>query len=237
MADAWEICMRILVADDHQLFRSGLSLLLSNIYDDVTVVEAVDIEAALARIESEAPVDLVLLDVDMPGMEGMAGLPLILERVPETPVVIISAIENSEEVFRAIGMGARGYILKSSSEHVLQHAISLAMSGETYIPSGIFMDSSGRFTGGGTESGWNGDPGIPLSRLTPRQRDVLTCLMDGSPNKEIARELGLLESTVKAHVKAILKKLGAANRTQASMIASRHGMMPHRAKDGTYSAG
>ena len=228
--------MRILVADDHQLFRSGLGLLLSNIYDDVTIVEAVDIESALTRIDSEAPVDLVLLDVDMPGMEGMNGLRHILERIPGTPVVMISAIENSEDVFRAIGMGARGYILKSSSEHVLQHAISLAMSGETYIPSGIFLDSSGQLTGGGTESARNDTPGNPLSRLTARQRDVLTRLMDGSPNKEIARELGLLESTVKAHVKAILKKLGAANRTQASMIASRHGLSPHQTTGGTYSA-
>ncbi len=227
--------MRILVADDHQLFRSGLGLLLSNIHDDVTIIEAVDIESALTRIDSEAPVDLVLLDVDMPGMEGMNGLRHILERIPGTPVVMISAIENSEDVFRAISMGARGYILKSSSEHVLQHAISLAMSGETYIPSGIFLDSSGRFTGGGTESARNDNPGNPLSRLTARQRDVLTRLMDGSPNKEIARELGLLESTVKAHVKAILKKLGATNRTQASMIASRHGLVPHRANDETYT--
>lgn len=227
--------MRILVADDHQLFRSGLGLLLSNIHDDVTIVEAVDIESALTRIDSEAPVDLVLLDVDMPGMEGMNGLRHILERIPGTPVVMISAIENSEDVFRAISMGARGYILKSSSEHVLQHAISLAMSGETYIPSGIFLDSSGRFTGGGTEAAPNDNPGNPLSRLTARQRDVLTRLMDGSPNKEIARELGLLESTVKAHVKAILKKLGATNRTQASMIASRHGLVPHRANDETYT--
>jgi DNA-binding NarL/FixJ family response regulator len=115
MAIAWRIAVRILVVDDHQLFRSGLSLLLSNIYDDVTVVEAVDIETALARIDSEAPLDLVLLDVAMPGMAGMIGLRQILERVPATPVVMISAIENSEDVFRAIGMGARGYILKSSS--------------------------------------------------------------------------------------------------------------------------
>jgi DNA-binding NarL/FixJ family response regulator len=230
--------VRILVADDHQLFRSGLSLLLSNIYDDVTVLEAVDIESALVRIDSEAPLDLVLLDVAMPGMEGMIGLRLILDRIPETPVVMISAIENSEEVFRAIGMGARGYILKSSSEHVLEHAISLAMSGETYIPSGVFLDSGGRLIAPGGAASHDYDPSNPLSQLTPRQRDVLACMMDGSPNKEIARELGLLESTVKAHVKAILKKLGAANRTQASMIASRYGMAPEgREKGGTYPAG
>ncbi|MBE9558425.1 MAG: response regulator transcription factor [Proteobacteria bacterium] len=230
--------MRILVADDHQLFRSGLSLLLSNIYDDVTVVEAVDIETALARIDSEKPFDLVLLDVAMPGMEGMVGLRLIVERIPETPVVMLSAIENSEDVFRAIRMGARGYILKSSSEHVLEHAISLAMSGETYIPSGIFMDRQGHLVTPGSPVVNDYDPANPLNQLTVRQRDVLARMMDGSPNKEIARELGLLESTVKAHVKAILKKLGAANRTQASMIASRHGLEPeHLSRDGTNSGG
>jgi len=238
MAVAWGVAVRILVADDHQLFRSGLSLLLSNIYDDVTVAEAVDVETALALIDSEKPFDLVLLDVAMPGMEGMEGLRLILERVSDTRVVMLSAIENSEDVFRAIRMGARGYILKSSSEHVLEHAISLAMTGETYIPSGIFMDRQGHLVTPGTAARNDYDPANPLSQLTARQRDVLACMMGGSPNKEIARELGLLESTVKAHVKAILKKLGAANRTQASMIASRHGLEPEDGnRDETCSGG
>lgn len=225
--------MRILVVDDHQLFRSGLSLLLSNIYHDVAVAEAVDIESALARIDEDPAFDLVLLDVAMPGMKRMKGLRRLLDRIPETPVVMLSAIEDSDEVFRAIRMGARGYILKSSSEQVLQHAISLAMSGETYIPSGIFLDSGGRLLQPGHPGSGTIDPSNPLSRLTPRQRDVLACMMDGSPNKEIARKLGLLESTVKAHVKAILKKLGAANRTQASMIASKHGLK----QSGAFSAG
>jgi DNA-binding NarL/FixJ family response regulator len=232
--------MRILVADDHQLFRSGLSLLLSNIYQDVTVAQAFDVEAALERIDNDEPFDLVLLDVAMPGMEVMDGLRSILDRVPGTPVVMLSAIENSDEVFRAIRMGARGYILKSSSEKVLQHAISLAMSGETYIPSGIFLDSSGRIVAPEKPNRASYDAGNPLNQLTQRQRDVLARMMGGSPNKEIARELGLLESTVKAHVKTILKKLGAANRTHASMIASRHGLVPEAEiadRAGGYSAG
>jgi len=229
--------VRILVVDDHQLFRSGLSLLLSKIYDDVAVLEAVDIDSALARIESEMPFDLVLLDVAMPGMEGMDGLRLVREQIPETPIVMLSAIEDSEDVFRTIRMGARGYILKSSNEHVLEHAISLAMSGETYIPSGIFMDSGGRLLAPAGMAEVRFDSANPLSQLTPRQRDVLACMMDGSPNKEIARGLGLLESTVKAHVKAILRKLGATNRTQASMIASRHGLISGTKKTGHYSVG
>jgi len=229
--------VRILVVDDHQLFRSGLNLLLSKIYDDVVVSEAVDVDSALARIDSEMPFDLVLLDVAMPGMEGMDGLRLVRERIPEIPIVMLSAIEDSEDVFRAIRMGARGYILKSSSEHVLEHAISLAMSGETYIPSGIFMDSGGRLLAPAGIAEMRFESANPLSQLTPRQRDVLACMMDGSPNKEIARGLGLLESTVKAHVKAILRKLGASNRTQASMIASRHGLSSGTKKTGHYSVG
>lgn len=229
--------MRILVVDDHHLFRAGLNLLLSKIYDDVAVSEASDIDSALACIDSEMPFDLVLLDVAMRGMEGMEGLRLVRDRIPETPIVMLSAIEDSEDVFRAIRMGVRGYILKSSSEHVLEHAISLAMSGETYIPSGIFMDSGGRLLAQAGMRGKLFDSANPLSQLTPRQRDVLACMMDGSPNKEIARGLGLLESTVKAHVKAILKKLGAANRTQASMIASRHGLDSGAKKAGNYPVG
>jgi len=216
--------VRILVVDDHQLFRSGLGLLLSNIYADVEISEAGDIDSALGRIAGKPAFDLILLDVAMPGMQGMEGLQQLLEQAPGTPVVMLSAIESSDEVFKAIRMGARGYILKSSNEHVLEHAISLAMSGETYIPSGIFMDSGGRLLAPTGTPGNRFDSANPLSLLTPRQRDVLACMMDGSPNKEIARGLGLLESTVKAHVKAILKKLGAANRTQASMIASQHGL-------------
>lgn len=216
--------MRILIVDDHQLFRSGLVLLLSKIYEDVTVSEAVDPETALARIAAEPAFDLVLLDVAMPGMEELEGLQRIIDRMPSVPVVMLSAVEDSDQVFRAIGMGARGYILKASSEKVLQHAISLAMSGETYIPSGVFVADGGRLRPTGDALIHAAPVTGPLAVLTDRQRDVLACMMDGSPNKEIARELGLLESTVKAHVKAILKKLGAANRTQASMIATECGL-------------
>lgn len=216
--------VHILAVDDHQLFRSGLSLLLSNIYDGVTVSEAVDVDSALARIAGDPTIDLVLLDVAMPGMDEMEGLRRIVEQAPEIPVVMLSAIEDREDVFRTIRMGARGYILKSSSEQVLEHAISLALSGETYIPPGVVMDAGGHLLPPVGKGRSRFDPANPLSRLTPRQCDVLARMMGGSRNKEIAQELGLLESTVKAHVKAVLKKLGATNRTQASMIAAQNGM-------------
>ena len=216
--------MRILIVDDHRLFRAGVSLLLSNIYDGVHVSEAKDIDTALERLDDDGAFDLVLLDLAMPGMEDLDGLRRVRERIPDTPVVMLSAVEEGRDVMRAIQMGARGYILKSASEQVLQHAISLALSGETYIPAGVFLDSDGRLFApdGGPGDGIGSDN--PLSVLTARQKEVLVCMMRGSSNKEIARDLGLLESTVKAHVKAVLKKLGAANRTQASMLGTRYGL-------------
>lgn len=224
--------MRILIADDHRLFRAGVSLLLSNIYDSVDVSEARDIETALERLEDEGGFDLVLLDLAMPGMEDMDGLRRVRERMPDTPVVILSAVEESREVMQAIELGARGYILKSASEQVLEHAISLALSGEIYIPAGVFLGSNGRLFAPDGRGGDGSGRDNPLSVLTARQKEVLVCMMRGSSNKEIARELGLFESTVKAHVKAVLRKLGAANRTQASMMGTRYGLAPASGRAG-----
>lgn len=219
--------MHILVVDDHRLFRAGVSLLLSNLYEGVEVTEAEDIKTALERLDASGTFDLVLLDLAMPGMENLEGLQRVRERIPETPIVMLSAVEDGRDVAQAIQMGARGYILKSASEQVLQHAISLALSGETYIPAGVFLDSDRRLVAPGDGDGEQSDSGGPLSILTARQREVLRCMMRGSSNKEIAHDLGLLESTVKAHVKAVLKKLGAANRTQASMMGTQYGLAVH----------
>ncbi|MDH3473614.1 MAG: response regulator transcription factor [Rhodospirillales bacterium] len=220
--------MRILIVDDHRLFRSGLALLLSRIYGDPEVVQAGDVEQCLAELETQCDFDLALLDLAMPGMRNFAGLPAIRERLPETPIVMLSASDDKNHVLRALELGARGYILKSSSEEVLRHALSLVLSGETYIPSGAFLQAGG---------GWlrrkdaGSDEAAPdrIAALTGRQRDVLSHLMAGLSNKEIARELDLLESTVKAHVKVILNKLGALNRTQAAMIAVSMGWTGGRA--------
>lgn len=219
--------MRILIVDDHRLFRAGIGLLLSNIYENVEIVEAEDVDTGLARVDEGGQFDIVLLDLAMPGMDNMDGLRRMREKLPDTAVVMLSAVEDSGKVTQAIQMGARGYILKSSSEQVLEHAISLALSGETYIPSGVFMDSDGRLFSAGERRGGDA-PESPLDILTDRQREVLSYMMSGASNKEIARDLGLLESTVKAHVKAVLKKLGAANRTQASMMGTRHGLAPRQ---------
>lgn len=212
--------MKVLIADDHTLFRRGLRLLLSKLYDDIEVVEAADADGALRIAEEQADLDLVLCDLAMPGMEQLKGLQALARHLSKAPIVILSAISNPDDIVRTIESGARGYILKSASDEMLKHALSLVLAGETYIPSDAFLDRQRRWVGG------SGNPPLrlpsdnPLSTLTPRQRDVLTLLMGGQSNKEIARNLGLLESTVKAHVKIILSKLNVANRTQAAMVAA-----------------
>jgi DNA-binding NarL/FixJ family response regulator len=165
-------------------------------------------------------------------MEQLKGLQALRQRLPGVPLVILSANANPDEIVRAIEHGARGYILKSASDESFRHAVSLVLSGEIYLPSEAFLDRQQRWVGTRAGIGVQFAADNPLNSLTERQRDVLTQLMGGQSNKEIARNLGLLESTVKAHVKIILGKLEATNRTQAAMIAAELGWPPpERASD------
>lgn len=221
------ISEKILVADDHTLFRRGLKLLLAKLFDGVDVVEAGDCEEALAALRDNPEIDLILLDLSMPGMEGFDGLERIREQAPDASVVMLSAYKDTAGIRESIRRGARGYLLKSFNEDSLKHALSLILSGETFVPSSIFAegDEPAPVSMSGGEAA-EFSPDNPLSTLTKRQRDVLALMMDGQSNKMIALNLGLLESTVKAHVKVILNKLNAANRTQAAMIAAALGL-PH----------
>ena len=218
---------KILVADDHTLFRRGLKLVLAKLFDGVDVVEAGDCDEALAALSEHPEIDLILLDLSMPGMEGFEGLERIREQAPEASVVMLSAYKDTAGIRDSIRRGARGYLLKSFNEDSLKHALSLILSGETFVPSSIFAEGDGvaPIIAPGAE-GTEFSPDNPLSTLTKRQRDVLVLMMDGQSNKMIALNLGLLESTVKAHVKVILNKLNAANRTQAAMIGAALGL-PH----------
>lgn len=218
--------MRVLVADDHTLVRRGLHLLLSKLYPEIEVLEAGDVEQALRVAAGQKQLDLVLCDLAMPGMEQLKGLQALRQRLPGVPVVILSGVSNPDDIVKAIEQGARGYILKSASDETFRHAVSLVLSGGIYLPSEALLDSQQRWIGKGRAPGADFAPSNPLSSLTERQRDVLSLLMGGQSNKEIARNLGLLESTVKAHVKIILDKLDASNRTQAAMIAAELGWPP-----------
>ncbi|MBC8339250.1 MAG: response regulator transcription factor [Rhodospirillales bacterium] len=207
--------MKILLADDHALFRDGLRLVLAGVDSEISVVEATDYPEALTVAGSEKNLDLALVDLSMPGMERFTGLSALCDRLDEVPVVVVSANESNEDVRRAMGCGASGYIPKALDSEVIRVALERVLSGGTYLPPSMV--------------GWEKeDPPArvpPPPRLTPRQRDVLGYIARGYSNKKIASELKLAEGTVKLHVAALLKALGVNNRTEAVFAATAQGLV------------
>lgn len=215
--------MVVLIADDHALFRYGISLALEELYDDVTILQAANADEA-KRIANETPsLDLILLDLMMPGLNGISELKGYVESLPKgIPVVIVSGSRQRSTIRAAIESGARGYILKSSNGEILKHVLPLVLSGELYVPAqAVASDEASGETDSATPFDEGGDFNPDFKSLTPRETQVLKLLTLGYSNKEIARSLGMLEGTVKVHVKSIMKKLGVNNRTQAAIAANR----------------
>jgi len=197
--------MKILIIDDHSLFREGLCYVLDSLDEQVDIIEASNYERALDCLSNNPDLDLVLLDLNMPGIDGFKTLESCTEHYPATPVVILSASTQNSDVQRALHLGAVGYIPKDTSSEIMLNALRLVLSGGIYIPTEISQQ--------------NNDSSI--STLTPRQKDVLALLVEGESNKVIAAKLALAEATVKMHVTAILKSLGVTNRTQAAIVAKK----------------
>jgi len=215
--------LRILLADDHDLVREALSLLFQQYFEDCEVVEAGALDPALDHIVATNDFDLVLLDLRMPGMNGLEGLKRILERAAKTTaVVLLSGAYRSEDVRHAIEAGAQGFIPKTLRGQALANAIQLVLAGEKYLPSSILNDMTDGIVGGpDREKRMAGGFGVEgdFARLTPREREVLALLSEGRPNKDIARHLDLREITVKYHLKNIYRKLNVSNRAQAVKTA------------------
>ncbi|MBP7339793.1 response regulator transcription factor [Niveispirillum sp.] len=211
--------MKILIGDDHLLFREGLCRLLTQLDDQAGFVEAGTFDEVRELARDGQDFDLVLLDLQMPGFPGFSGVQEICEAQAGTPVVIVSASESQSDVRAALDAGASGYIPKSSSVKIMLSALNLIFSGGIYVPpAAILGDGPGvGGTVGHAAGGGGSAAGAPT--LTQRQRDVLRCLREGKSNKQIAYELGLSEGTVKIHVTAVMRSLGVRNRTQA-VIAS-----------------
>lgn len=208
--------MKVLLADDHALFREGVRLVLESLVDGpLDVVEASDYIQALAAIRADGSIDIGLVDLNMPGMDGFSGIEALKRASPNLHLVVVSASEQPSDVRRALDSGAHGYITKSSPSAAMLEAIRLVLSGETFISPGL--DVPDGLAGAG-------DAEAVRSALTPRQRDVLAMLRQGKSNKEIARDLDLAEITVKLHVTAILRALGVENRTQAAIMAAKIGL-------------
>lgn len=212
--------MKILIADDHELFRDGLRHVLDQLGGSLTIVEASDFAQAVAAVEREPDIDIVLLDLNMPGMPWNEGLQRLKELLPEQiPIIVLSASDDRRHVLQAVNMGASGFIPKTSSSRVMLSALKLVLSGGVYLPPALLEQGASQGDGMGPLANENA-----VSFLTPRQREVLALLGQGKSNKEIARVLQLAEGTVKLHVTAILKALNVNNRTRAVVAASQLGL-------------
>lgn len=203
--------MKILIVDDHALFREGLSLVLHELEDDIAILDASDSDSAIQHVTDNPDLDLVLLDLNMPGRDGFSALDTFTRQYPALPIVILSASTQRSDIQRCLDAGAVGYIPKETTSSVMLNALRLVLSGGIYTPPNIMLETDAQT--GGAVSDDNG--------LTPRQLQVLALLVQGYSNKEIARQMELAEATVKMHVTSILKSLGVNNRTQAAMAAEK----------------
>lgn len=233
--------MRILIADDHELFRDGLRLVLGELGPDVVVEHASSYDEALAVVarsrDGGVPFNVVLLDLVMPGMPWTDGLAAMNLAAPDSAVVILSASDDRRLVLETVRRGAKGFIPKTSSSRLMLSALRLVLSGGVYLPPAVLDDGAGgqaaeaadpmaHLDGHAPAAGAAGAAALDAVDvpLTPRQREVLALLGQGKSNKEIARILDLSEGTVKLHVTAILKALNVNNRTGAVVAASRLGL-------------
>jgi DNA-binding NarL/FixJ family response regulator len=212
--------MKMLLVDDHALFREGLKLLLRSLGGDLEPDEAGDCAQALDKMAG-GRYDLVLLDMNLPGRGGLDALTALREAAPSTPVVVLSGEEDPQLVRGAIDRGAMGFIPKSSTPEILIPALRLALAGGVYLPPAVLDTRAGSARPASPQP--KAEEAAPAG-LTQRQTAVLRCVIQGKPNKVIARELDISEGTVKAHLSAVLQALGAHNRTEAVYAAARLGL-------------
>ena len=217
-AAAWEartVAASFLVVDDHPLFLEALQLAIHGAYPNAVIIEATSIAAAKAAIAERRTFDLVLLDLCMPGTRGFEGLIELRTLYPKVPVVIVSALEDNRIVHEAMTCGAAGFIAKSARKAALADAIGEVMSGSIALPAGYQPPASDSTAVQAVEMARR------FASLTPQQQRVLQMLRLGKLNKQIAHELDVGETTVKAHVSEILRKLHVASRTQAVIEMSK----------------
>jgi DNA-binding NarL/FixJ family response regulator len=210
----------ILVADDHPLFREALRGAVVRVIPDARLHEAENAEGLYAMADAHPDADLLLLDLNMPGAQGFSALVHLRGLHPQLPVVMVSAREEPAVIRRALDHGAMGFIPKSSNAETLGTALRRVLDGDRWVPDSA--DSAPR-TGPDEQ-----DVAARVRELTPQQFRVLQMLGSGKLNKQIGYELGVSEATIKAHMSAILRKLGASNRTQAVLMAGKLSVDPEK---------
>ncbi len=210
--------MKILLVDDHALFRVGLRMLLATVGEEVKVIETATVSEALMALEAHADVQLCLLDLALKAESGLAAIELIKNAAPKVSIVVVSGVDDNATIRRCIDAGAMSFVPKRVPPEMLTKALKEVLAGTIYLPQTIF-DGSPEAEGRPT--------------LTPRQTDVLRCLSRGLPTKLISRELGLSEHTVKEYISSIFQALGARNRTTAVIKASRLHLLPTLTRGGS----
>jgi DNA-binding NarL/FixJ family response regulator len=204
---------RIIIADDHPLMRGALRQAVTSAVEGCVIIDCGDLDSLTHELDGNADVDLVLLDLTMPGVRGFSGLLYLRAQHPSVPVMVVSANDDHDVIRRCIDFGASGFIPKTTELDLMRDAIRVVLEGRIWTPADVDLTRpSDKDTA---------DTVRRLSSLTPQQVRVLIMLSEGLLNKQIAYELGVSEATVKAHVSAILQKLGVESRTQAVIAASK----------------
>ncbi|NND89300.1 MAG: response regulator transcription factor [Granulosicoccus sp.] len=210
--------MKILIVDDHALFRSGMVHLLQSLSPSPTVVESEDLCSARRLLANHDDIDLVLLDLKLDDAVGVDSLLTLRKQAPEATIVVLSGEQDPAVIRRCIDNGAMGFITKSATHDELLGAIRLIVAGGVYLPRNVMNGSVHA-----RQAGEGSDVAL-LASLSERQREVLAYLLQGKPNKTISTNMDISQNTVKAHLSAIFRTLGARNRTEAVYFAARAGV-------------
>jgi two-component system nitrate/nitrite response regulator NarL len=214
--------LRIVFADDHRLVREALAPFIQRLAPTVRLDEASTVDEAITLLQSNTQCDLILLDLNMPGMDGFEGFNRLQHVAPDTPIAVLSGSIDPSDVSQALAHGAAGYIPKTTAGTTLVNALQIILAGEIYVPPALMPAQATRSGGPG---GARETRSVPLA---DRQMDVLKALAEGLTNKEIARRLGIAEITVKVHLQSIYRKLGVSNRTEALAAALNRGLVTLR---------
>lgn len=216
--------MRILLVDDHALFREGMSHVLKNMPEAPEVIEAGSADEGLFLAQEKKPLDLVLLDLHLPETDGFTVLARLHHSYADLAVIVLSASEDFLDAKKSLDLGAMGYIPKSATSQIMLGAIRLVLSGGIYLPPLLLSQWHNSSAPAITSSSREASAADSES-ITARQHDVLRLLAVGKSNKEIARDLGMAEGTVKIHITAIFRALAVVNRTQAVLTAKKMGLV------------
>jgi DNA-binding NarL/FixJ family response regulator len=223
--------MKVLLVDDHVLFRDGLSMLLKNMMQGVEVFEAGSVREGIAQVAAQGTVDLILLDLGLPDTVGTEAIGAMRDKYPDIPVVVLSSSEDKATVLSALDRGAMGFVPKSSKSAILPDAMRLILSRGIYLPPSVFIGDRQPAVSSPPAAERTSRIGEPPKKvtpealgLTPRQSQVLSLILQGKAAKEISRALNLSAGTVKTHTSAVLRALNVTTRTQAVVAASKLGL-------------